>query len=219
MVNGAAEGRNLEFVAIAAAGPARHALSASFVMHAADAWYQHEQNRFRTNVGNTLAYAAMHALEAQSIVDLAEVVRNEKDKQEKKKTGDGERFPLPIAIRGKEKLLNHRDMICHPMVVYWKSEANREFARGKHKWSAIRAGIVWDVLKQLNEALRARGGQALVADVPVTAEMSHVLHAILKAATKDECSTRSAEESQAYLEGHRAGFIEILEKHPDGILM
>ncbi|MEO6599262.1 MAG: hypothetical protein ABIQ16_05275, partial [Polyangiaceae bacterium] len=205
---------NLVFVAIAAAGPARQALSASFIMHAADAFFQHEQARFNTNVGNTLAYAAMNALEAQALVDLAEVVRNEKDNEEKKKTGDGERFPLPITIRGRNRLLNHRDMICHPMVVYWKSEANRDFAKAKHKWSDVRAGIVWDVLKQINEALRAMGAEVYVPEVPVGLEMAEALQTILKSATREGAPIRGADELHAFLQRQRAKFVQILERHP-----
>lgn len=205
-------------MALSIADPARKALAASFVMHAADAFFQQEQTRFKTNVGNTYTYSSLYAAEALAVVQMAEFISNKKDPTEEKKTGKGDRYPLPIVVRGKAKLLNHRDVICHPTVVYWRTPNNQAFADAGHKWNAVRAGIVWDVQKQINEALVAQGLGVYQDAMPATEEMGELLRVILLSAGMVMTEHHTGNVFTRYFELHRDKFVEELEKYPDGII-
>lgn len=210
--------KNLEFIALSISSQARNALSASFVMNAADTFFQHEQIRFRTNVGNTFTYACLYAAEAQAVVEIAEVISNKKDQAQIARTGPGDRFPIPIEIRGKAKLLNHRDMICHPTVAEWRTPQNQAFADAGHKWNALRAGLVWDVLKQINEALRSQRSKVYIDSMPATPEMGELLRAILLSAGIALTDRDTGNVFHKYFELHRHKFVQELEKYPDGII-
>src|SRR5450631_168918 len=172
--------QNLETIALFITQPVGIALSASFVMHAADAFFQTYQSQFKANVGGTMTYRCLYAAEGLAMVEIAEVIANRQDDPKSK----DDRYPLALEVRGKSKLLNHRDMICHPMVVKWRNNknANQAFADAGHKWNDVRAGLVWDVQKQINEALAAQGSKVHVDDVPITPEMGAMLRTILGSA-------------------------------------
>lgn len=140
--------------------------------------------------------------------------------EEVAKTGLGERFPLPIEIRGRSKLLNHRDMICHPTVVKWRNSKNNNqaFADAGHKWVAVRSGLVWDVQKQINEALRTEGSTVYVDDVPATAEMGELLRTVLISAGMALTEHHTGNAFHRHFELQRDNFREELEKYPDGIV-
>lgn len=205
MANQEPEARNLTLVAMFAELPIRNALSASFVMRAAEAFFYQDQKRFRTHVANTLPFRALRALEERSVVELAEVVRDEQRR-------------LPVPIRGRDPLLRHRDLISHPMTVRWRRADRQQAAADGHRWSPIRAGLVWDVLKSINEAIHARGAEVRVSDVPITHEMAVLLLTILKLAGMADDHLPPEQLLVPFFERERAGFIRVLDAHPDGVL-
>lgn len=198
------EARDLNLVAMFAELPIINALSAGFVTWAAEAFFYQDQQRFRTHVANTLPFRALRALEERSVVELAEVVRDEQRR-------------LPVPIRGRDALLRHRDLISHPMTVRWRKPDRQQAADDGHRWSPIRAGLVWDVLKSINEALRARGEEVRVSDVPITHEMAVLLLTILKLAGTADDHLPPEQLLVPFLVRERAGFIRVLEAHPDGV--
>lgn len=204
MPNQEPEARNLTLIAMFAELPIMNALSASFVMWVAEAFFGQDQQRFRTHVANTLPFRALRALEERSVVELAEVLRDEQGR-------------LAVPLRGRDALLRHRDLISHPMTLQWRRPDRQQAADNGHRWSPIRAGLVWDVLKSINEALRAQGGEARVSDVPITHEMAVQLLAILELAGMAEDHLPPEQLLVPFLVRERAGFIRVLEAHPDGV--
>jgi hypothetical protein len=103
--------RNLEDVGLFASMPARHALQAAFVMSAAQVFFhKYAERGFFTHPANTLPFASLRALENESVVHLAEIIRDEHKLR-----------PLDVSLRGAEQLLVLRDVVSHPMTVNWRS--------------------------------------------------------------------------------------------------
>jgi hypothetical protein len=197
--------RNLETIALFAGGDIRDALTAAFVMSAAEAFFYQDQQRFRTHVANNLVFHSLRALEASAVVHLAETVRDEH-----------RLHPLANPVRGLDALLRHRDMISHPLTVRWRRPDRQQFADRGHQWIPIRAGLVWDVAKAIDEMLVANDMARTSPDVPATPEMARTLNLILSLA--GWADAWPAELLLAYLEKQKPGFIRLLEQHPDGTL-
>jgi len=203
--------KNLEVLAGFISQPARLALSASFVMQAADAFFHRYQSEFKTNVGNTMTYGCLKRTEDLSIVEISESVESKKDDAERARTGPGPRFPISFEIIGKEQLVLHRHMICHPNVVYWQSAKKQDFADAGHKWSPVRSGLIWSVLKQINRALVEQGSDVLLEDVPTSFEMAEMLRTILIFGGLTLTANHSSVALHAYLQAQKDNFVSILE--------
>ena len=80
----------------------REVLQSHLVKFTADWFFHNHRSLFRTNVTNTLPYAAAAALEERASVHIAEIVLD-KEKH----------FPTNAVLRGIEQLRNHRDALSH----------------------------------------------------------------------------------------------------------
>lgn len=197
---------DLEMVALFASSPVRSALRASYVMRAASAFFNLDITQFGTNPANTLAYQSLRALEAQALVELAELLRDEHNIH-----------PVARTIRGRDQLLLHRDMIGHPMTVRWRRADRQQFADDGHQWSPVRSGLIWDVQKAINEQLAAQGAAVRLDDVPVDFEMAETLNFILARSAQPNVGVHSSEALHTYLQAQKPAFMRVLEAHPNGV--
>jgi len=196
---------DLETLALFAADPVRRALRSSFVMRAAATFFNHDTQQFVTNPANTLAYQGLRALEDEAVVHLAELLRDEHNL-----------FPVARQIRGRDQLLSHRDMISHPSTVRWRRQDRQQFADDGNKWSPVRAGLVWDVQKAINEHLSTEHLDLRVHEVPVDLEMGRTLNFILTQSVRADVRPHAPDELHTYLSRQRPEFMRILEAHRDG---
>jgi hypothetical protein len=200
-----APARNLETIALFASLPITNALESAFVIFSADAYFdKYGTAWFRMHPANTLPYTGLRALEGESVVRLAETLRDEHGIH-----------PLDVEIRGKQALLLHRDMASHPLTVQWRRPDRQQFADDGHRWSPFRAGLIWDVRCSLNEALQAQGSEQL-ADLPIHFGMAATLSTIFTLSMPSNVPVPTAESLLIYLQSQRDRLIQVLEQFPEG---
>jgi hypothetical protein len=150
------------------AGDAGTALQAAYVTTIADLFFTtHPKEKFRTNPANTLAYRAVDALLGRSVVNLAELLKDE---------NDAWRYPRTIRHRD---LNLHRHAISHPMTVDWTHANMKRFVAAQRDWKEYRPALVWDVWTSAAEELAKIGCQVRLPKIDPSPEMSRLLHHIL----------------------------------------
>lgn len=199
---------NLADLALFIAQPVADAVRSQLVMWGAEEWFDGQPEakaRFRTHPTNTLAYRALGALERSSFVHVAETLKDEH-----------KIFATDAPIRGRVELALHRDAISHPATICWRRDDRQAFADADRTWTDIRAGILWDVQKSVNEALRKEGQRGHNETIHVTLEMATVLHSILQLACGDGYAPPSAADLLGWLQGREPHYFALLDSHPSG---
>ncbi len=104
-------------------GEVNDVIVASLVTMAAEYLFHKdpEHRVFARHPGNVLPHRALRALEEQSIVHIAEALKQPL-------------FAVQAPIRRKQELINHRDSISHPHTVEWRRPAMREFDEKERHW-------------------------------------------------------------------------------------
>lgn len=182
-------------------------IEASVVMGAARLPFAEHPEWFFTNPANTLVYRALHALEERTVVQIAEILRDEK----RIFTNVGE-------IRRKAELLLHRTILSHPSSVKWHTPEKQQFFDERRQWTDLRAALVWDMNASVNERLRALGREPQIRHHEVHVGMAIALHSILRLSIRGEMHGLIPDEKTLFetLQTFQGRFIEFLEKRPDG---
>jgi hypothetical protein len=199
---------NLATIALFISVAVLHAIQARLVVWAADLFFERQVEKetvFRTNPANTLPYMALLALERESVVHIAEVLRDEH-----------KLYPTTATIRGKADLERHRDALSHPLTVRWRRQDRQEFADTQRVWRDFRPGIIWDMQKSINEELRARGQATRNDDIAVTVEMASMLELILKFAVNAGYGPHDPVALLEWLGRAKEKYVRLLDAHPDG---
>lgn len=127
---------------------------------------------FWNNPANTITYSGMRALEEQSIVHLAEVLRNPT-------------LAVPPEVRHVKDLAHHRDAASHPYVLEWRKKEMQEFHDQKRKYRDVRAALVWDMKKSVDELL-LKAGRTPKRAFEVNVQMVHALRAVFQGCMRPE---------------------------------
>jgi len=105
-----------------------------------------EHEIFAANPANMVAYQALKALEDRSIVEIAELLKDEH-----------KMIPAGLSIPRKEELRNQRDALSHPTTIKWHRPGMQQFFDSHRQWTDFRAAIVWDMWNSMTEALKDGG--------------------------------------------------------------
>lgn len=204
---GRGERADLEILANGLAIHVRHAVQAAIVTTAARAQFHENRAWFRTHPANTFTYAAMRALEEQSIVSISEQVAEYEHVWGA--------FP---SLRRKRALKKHRHAISHPAKFAWGEAYMREFHADGRADVEMRTALVWDLQKSIDERLVELGGKAQLGGVDVLIGMASASRQIQRSSLKPEHLHGQPDEGAylAPLQRYRDSFIEFLERHPSG---
>jgi hypothetical protein len=201
------ESKNLEVVNLLIATSVRHVVESTLVVMASDHLFRRAPDLFQYNPANTLPYIALRALEEQSVVHIAEALKDE------------HRF-LPVAadIRHKEDLFLHRDGVSHPMTVKWRKADRQAFFDSKRVRYDLRAALVWDMQRSINDALRSDDRKTRNEDIVVTTHMAIMVETILRLSltAMGMQVAISTMEIPPLLERTKNAFLNFVIEHPDG---
>jgi hypothetical protein len=168
-----------------------------------------EQKRalYVTNPANTVAFQAMRALEDQAIVRVAEALGKE-----------AKLLPRGTELPAKVALVHHRNAISHPYIVVWTSPGMQPFFDANRQWHDIRAAIVWDVWRSLNDELVKLGKPARDMTVGIYWQHAALVHHILRASLRPEYHAAIPSEQSIldHLPRFRDDFLKLLVEKPDG---
>lgn len=198
---------NLQDIALFISGHARTAMLSKIIMWAADLFFAKMKEAFTQNPANTAPYRALHASENEAIIQIAGILKDE-----------NHLFPILGTIRRKGDLISHRDVIGHPNVVAWRKPANQQFVDEDRQWRDLKAALVWDMQRSVNELLTEVGGKIYIDEFAPSYEYAAMLHLILELSMKVPVSLDIAELQKCLVEGFYPKYREFLEKHPDGRL-
>jgi hypothetical protein len=198
---------NLEIVNLFIATSVRHVVEATVVVIAADSLFKHTPDLFARNPANTLPYIALKALEEQSVVHIAEVLKDEH-----------QLHPVAAHIRHKDDLFLHRDGVSHPMTVKWRRADRQAFFDDKRVRHDLRAALVWDMQRSINDAILVAGRKTRNTTITVTAQMAAMVETIVRLSVTEMGSqvVISCEEIPLLLERAKNAFLNFVIEHPDG---
>jgi hypothetical protein len=134
-----------------------------------------EHELFAANPANMVPYLALKALEDRSIVEIAELLKDEH-----------KMIPAGLSVPRKEELRNHRDALSHPTKIKWHRPGMQQFFDSHRQWTDFRAAIVWDMWNSMTEALKDGGGELRDASIGIGGVHATMLHTILRYAMKPD---------------------------------
>jgi hypothetical protein len=134
-----------------------------------------EHEIFAWNPANMVPYQALKALEDRSIVEIAELLKDEH-----------KMIPAGLPIPRKEELRNHRDALSHPTKIKWHRPGMQQFFDSHRQWTDFRAAIVGDMWNSMTEALKESGGKVQDASIGIGSVHATMLHTILRYAMKPD---------------------------------
>lgn len=166
-----------------------------------------EHKRFDWNPANMLPYIALKALGDRSIVEIADLLKDEH-----------KMIPTGLSIRRKEELRNHRDVLSHPNTITWGRSGLQPFYDSHKQWTDVRAAIVWDMWRSTNEALADLGGKPADYSISVGGVHATMLHTILRYSMKaDQLAVLPGEDVlAAHLQKFRDELMAFLAARPAG---
>jgi len=199
----------VQIINLTAAVPIMRALQAGLVTCAAKTSFDDEARRhwFFTNPANSVVYAAFAALERDSVVNVYEIIQREL----KDMTGESE-------LRRTTELLQHRVAVAHPDRSGWTKPVMQEFRAQRLDLLDIRAALLWDLQRSVNQAAAKFGIASQNSDIVVTMELASSLRLIFASSMKSEfsCALPDASALLKELSDFRIRYLAMLEEHPDG---
>lgn len=198
---------NLQTIALFISGAVRTVLLSELTMRAADLCFVNEKDVFTTNPANTVPYRALHGAKDAAIVQIAGALNDE-----------NRIFSILEKIRQKGALILHRDAIGHPNMVSWHKPVNQQFIDDDRQWRDVKAALVWDMQRSVNELLTKVGGKIYIDEFAPGYENVAMLHLILNLSMKVPDSLNVAELQKHLVENIYPSYRTFLEKHPDGQL-
>jgi hypothetical protein len=201
------ERRDLEILALSISIDVQRAVQAALVTTAARVPFHARKEDFFTNPANTFIYAALQALEERSIVAISETIKEQTSA-----------FPLPTPLRRRLDLVAHRHTLSHPAKVKWSQAWVQEFYDDDRQHLDVRAALVWDLQRSVNERLRELGAAPQVETILVHPGMAIALRDILRTSMKRESQATLPTEADLLdvLTGFRDRYLEFLLRCPDG---
>jgi len=168
---------------------------------------ERKEELFATNPANGVAYQAMHALEGQAIVRVAEALGK-----------DAGLLPEGTDLRRKADLVCHRDAISHAYTTgdAWRKKAMQEFAESDRQWLDRKAALVWDMWRSLDEVLVERGLERREMTVGIGSQHAAILHLIMRTSVKPDVEIPTEQSMLEHLQKFRDDYIKLLENAPDG---
>jgi hypothetical protein len=163
-----------------------------------------DHKHFARHPANVLPYQALRALEERSIVHIAEALTEPI-------------FHVQVQIRRTAELRNHRDSISHPHTIRWNRPAMRDFTADEHQWLDLRAALVWDMHRSLNDELRRKGLDLYLEHVEITPHMTAMFGQILELSMKPHVRKLMDPELLLSLQRFQPQHLKFLEDHADGI--
>ena len=197
--------KNLEMLNLLISLEVRLAMQAFIVISAAAAEFARQREWFVQNPANTLPFIALQALEKGATVTIAEVLKDEQNA-----------FPVSVTIRRKVDLIAHRDSISHPVTVKWRRPEMQAFSEQGREWLELRAALIWDMQRSINEELKLAGRQTHNDEVVITPAMAMLLDLIFRLSARPEALPylcRPTEEIQASLQRFRDAYLDFLVEH------
>ncbi|XDD45277.1 hypothetical protein AB3N60_11170 [Leptospira sp. WS39.C2] len=151
------------------------AAQCSIVTNAINMIFFTEKQWFFNNPANTLEFSALRALENESIVNIAELIKKDPIVNE-----------LKIDIKRKADLIGHRNIISHPFIVKWRDEVTQKiFDENKHH-TELKIALIYDIQSSINQELVKLNLEATNLDFPISIEMVQVFNSILNFSLKPE---------------------------------
>lgn len=184
------------------------AMQASIVIAAARVEFVLHREWFARNPANTLPFIALQALEKGATVTIAEVLNDEENA-----------FPVSVTIRRKVDLIAHRHSISHPVTVNWHQQKMQAFKEQGREWLELRAALIWDMQRSINEELKLGGRQTLNDEVVITPAMAMLLDLIFRLSAQPEALPhlcRPTEEMEANLQMFRDAYLDFIVEHVEG---
>ncbi len=162
---------------------------------------------FATNPANTVAYQAMRAAESQAIVRISEALG--------KSAG---LLPEGTDLRRKADLVCHRHVISHAYTTgdAWDRKWMREFDASNRQWLDVKAALVWDMWRSLNEELAKLGRPTRDMTVGIGWQHAAMLHLIMRSSVKAGVALPTEQDMYDHLQRFRDRYIQLLEEAPDG---
>jgi len=189
----------------------QNALRAGLVTYLALKIFYDERYRhmFRSHPGNFVTFSALKALEENCIVYCCELAQRSYPDM----TGE-------VPFRRAAELLAHRTAISHPGRWKWSKEWMQKFHDAKRHEYDLRAAVLWDFQRSLNELAVAEGSPTHNEDILVTGELTALLDLILRCSMTIEAGQAlpALTAFHEQLPIARTQYIRLLEKYPDGQL-
>ncbi|HZL70197.1 MAG TPA: hypothetical protein VFC29_23020 [Candidatus Limnocylindrales bacterium] len=197
---------NINSISVLTFGRVRDVIESSLVLLVADHSFHQDPEHllFDQNPANTLPYRALAEFQNAAIVHVAEVLQQKI-------------IQVSPSIRRKLELRNHRDALSHPVEVQWRRADMREFSENYRKYADIRAALVWDMHRSINEELQRTGQTTRMETIEVNASHAIVLGAILRLSAKPGVRIPSDTEVMESLQEFLPEYMNYLEQHPDGV--
>jgi hypothetical protein len=120
------------------------------------------------------------------------------------------------AVRGLDDLKNHRDAICHPLTHHLDRKGVVQFVDERRDTHDLRAALVWEIHRSLNEALTAAGDPHSDLDISIRGDVTYQLDALLRPCWKPGVSPASEQALKEWLEETWLKDRVAFEKYPDG---
>jgi hypothetical protein len=197
--------KNLELTDMFLQGHVNHMLDGAVVMAAADQFFYAQEAKYRTNPANTFPYRALADAEMLAVLNIYAVLQDEEKLR-----------PLNVQLRRVAELRLHRDAIGHPLVISkWHRKEGQQFYDEGRKYTDVRAALVWDMQRSLNDELLKAGFTPRNAAVTMQWAHAETLATILRIALKDPSMVPPVKDLEPWLVGFSTTYIAMLEKHPD----
>ena len=185
---------------------------AALVRFSADMFYGNRPDAFRMHASNLLTYQALVAREQASIVRIYSAL-NPKE--------GASNLTLPEGLRRTLDLRHHRLFIAHPFKAdedWWEPEM-KEFVSQQRGEKDVRAALMLDLVRSLEEERKARGVTAYPMDldkIDVTIEMAELHRLILGFTLNPGSEVPSRDEAAKGLQILRDRWVAYLAEVPDG---
>ena len=185
---------------------------AALVRFSVDMLFGNRPDWFTTHPSNLLTYQALVATEQASIVRIYSALNH-------KEGAKG--LTLPAGLRRKLDLGHHRHFITHPFMGTedWGDPAMKEFAKQRRGETDLRAALVLDLVRSIEEERAAHGVTEYPMDldrVDVNIEMAELHRLILGFCLKPGTEIPTREDSTKGLQILRARWMALLAERPDG---
>jgi hypothetical protein len=158
--------QRLEFMDMTVALDVRYALVALASKRFMDQYFygvedEAEKRRlFKTNIANSYSYQLNSAMIERSVVNVAENIHEEAKRKPN----------LPVEIKHRWDLVNHRDYISHPGKVDFENSEMKKFIAEKKHYRDAKAVLLWrarqSILTHL-EGLKYDGSRAVLLGIPL----------------------------------------------------
>jgi hypothetical protein len=154
-----------------------YCFQSSIVMNTALMLFNNVPRSFISTPENYLPFASLKALEDNSVVKIAETLKEENNFED-----------LDKIILKKKEIIAHRNFISHPFNIVWGDKTTRElFEKGANIFD-IRLALILDLNNSINiELLKRKSNNIREINTQILPGMVFIFESILKLSMKEEC--------------------------------